>query len=747
MPDGQTERSINLLGATRIGIGAIVGGGILVLAGPAFLATGPSVVLAFALNGVLAFMTAMSFAEMTSTYPRSGGAYSFGRRVLSVRAAFGAGWVLWLAYLVAGVLYALGFGVYAARLILAIFEAIGIDGPDWLSTHGGAVALAVVAIGVYTLTLVRQATGGGDVSAWGKVVVLGVLVLGGIWAVITSEPGTIKSGMLPFMPNGATGFITAMGLSFIAFQGFDLIATVASEVQDPERNIPKAMFYSLGTAIGIYLPLLVIVACVGVEFGGKITALAAKDPDTLMATAVGQYMGPAGTWLVLIAAVLATLSALNANLLAASRVAHTMAKDRTLPWIMGVSDEKRGTPTMALYSSALAMGALLFMVPDLSTAGAAAGLIFLLSFAMTHFTAYLARTRRTTVAETAYSSPWFPFVPIVGGLACAALAVFQLLAQPNAGAITLVWLGLGVVLYRGLFSSRAEVVDAAAEAGDEELVQLRGLSPLMLVPVHNPQNAAALVQVASLLTPPVAGRVLLLSVARQDAIDPGEEIRASLAPVEQGMRRAISAGRFPEAMTTVASDPWDEIARVARERGCERLLMGLTEIDGEGTLDRLERLFNDVNCDLSILRAPPEWELSQVKRVLVPVGGQGNHDELRARLLASLGRQRGLHVHFLRVVPDSTSESEQRSLERGLQRRAKVEVATAHTVEVVPSDDVRGTIIDRVNDCDLVVLGLQRSRKQQKTFGQLSLDLAQTTNTAMIMLGGRNPTGLVIWRP
>ena len=115
MDDGQTQRSINLLGATRIGIGAIVGGGILVLAGPAFIATGPSAVLAFALNGVLAFMTAMSFAEMASAHPRSGGAYTFGRRVLSVRAAFGTGWVLWLAYIVAGVLYGLGFGVSAVR--------------------------------------------------------------------------------------------------------------------------------------------------------------------------------------------------------------------------------------------------------------------------------------------------------------------------------------------------------------------------------------------------------------------------------------------------------------------------------------------------------------------------------------------------------------------------------------------------------------------------------------------------------
>jgi basic amino acid/polyamine antiporter, APA family len=737
----QTKRSIGLLGATQIGIGAIVGGGILVLAGPAFSATGPSAILAFALNGILAFMTAMSFAEMVSAYPHSGGAYAFGRRVLSVRVAFGVGWVLWLAYIVAGVLYALGFGVYAVQLIEATFLAMGVDAPDDLVGHGGAIALAVMAIGAYTLSLIRRANGGGQLAAWGKVFVLGVLVLVGIWGMLRSPPGTIQRTMAPFMPYGTLGLFSAMGLSFIAFQGFELIATVASEVKEPARTIPRAMFYSLWTALAIYIPLLVVVVSVGVPDGSNVTEMATQNSDTLMATAVFHYMGPIGTWLVLIAAVLATLSALNANLFAASRVAQSMAQDRTLPWVIGLKHETRGTPVMALYSSALAMGALLFMVPDLSTAGAAASLIFLVSFALTHRTAYLARKRRTTMSDSIYLSPLFPAVPIVGGVACTALAIFQAIAQPNAGAIALVWLGLGGVLYRAVFSSQAQIVDAAAEAGDEELVRLRGLSPLMLLPVHNPQNAASLVQLASALTPSQIGKVLLLSVIRRSAPNPSLEIENRLVPIQRGMDRAVKAGRFPEAMTTIADDPWVEIARVARERRCERMLLGLTHLDGESTIERLEELINEVDCDLSILRAPQDWDLSQVKRILVPIGGQGNHDELRARLLASLGRQGDHHVSFLRVVAPSASPAERQSLQRSLERRATVEGATDFSVDVVASDDVSATIIEYTDACDLVVLGLQRSDHSRKAFGHLSLEISRRTDTAMIMLGGRKPSG------
>src|SRR5262245_59291755 len=105
-PDS-SRRSLGLIGASLGGVGAIVGGGILVLAGVAFRATGPSAVLAFLLNGVIALLTALSFAEMSTAFPESGGPYLFAKRVLSVRAAFGVGWILWFAYIVAGVLYAL----------------------------------------------------------------------------------------------------------------------------------------------------------------------------------------------------------------------------------------------------------------------------------------------------------------------------------------------------------------------------------------------------------------------------------------------------------------------------------------------------------------------------------------------------------------------------------------------------------------------------------------------------------------
>ncbi len=86
-----------------MGVGAIVGGGILVLGGVALAESGPGAIAAFAINGLVAGLTALSFAEMSSAFPESGGAYTFAKKVLSVRLAFAVGWVLWFASIVAAV--------------------------------------------------------------------------------------------------------------------------------------------------------------------------------------------------------------------------------------------------------------------------------------------------------------------------------------------------------------------------------------------------------------------------------------------------------------------------------------------------------------------------------------------------------------------------------------------------------------------------------------------------------------------
>ncbi len=111
-------------------------------------------------------------------------------------------------------------------------------------------------------------------------------------------PGVIAERFSPFFSEGGLGLIKAMGFTFIALQGFDLIAAVAGEVKEPGRNLPRAMIFSLLIAIGIYLPLLFLVAAACAGPGESIVELSRQDPEGIIALAARRFLGDAGFWLV-----------------------------------------------------------------------------------------------------------------------------------------------------------------------------------------------------------------------------------------------------------------------------------------------------------------------------------------------------------------------------------------------------------------------------------------------------------------
>jgi basic amino acid/polyamine antiporter, APA family len=736
--NGAVPRTIGLLGATGVGLGAIVGGGILVLAGVAFSATGPGAIVAFAINGFVAVLTALSFAEMSSAFPESGGAYAYAKKVLSVRVAFAVGWVLWFAYIVAGVLYALGFAEYAALVLIEVSRtAFGVV-PAWLTSHNTVLVLALLATIAFSASLIRKAAGGGPWATVGKVIVFIALIAAGLWVLASRPSGTVGAALSPLFPRGSIGLLQAMGFTFIALQGFEVIAAVAGEVKKPERNIPRAMLLSLGSALVIYIPLLFVIATVGVPGGESLVAMSTKDPETVMAVAVRNFLGPVGYWAVILAAILSTLSALEANILAASRVALSMGRDRTLPSVLTRTYAKSGTPVMAIYATALALVVTMVMVPNVAAAGAAASLIFLVSFAIAHATSWLARRRSgSSGSQDTFRTPLFPMVPVVGGIACVTLAVFQAFAVPAAGGIVTVWLGLGVILYIALFARGARIVDAYAEAADPSLVKYRGRSPLVLVPIANPANAPALVGVAGAMAPPIVGRVLLLSVVKlqEELRDVAASIDGAQNVLHESLTTALELNYTPEALVTMSTSPWTEIVRVANDYDCESLLLGMHQL-GQNGHESLQQLLNDVDCDVTILRSVPGWRLDEAKRVLIPIGGKGVHDELRARLVGSLVRTAPRKLTFMQVLPKDTSDARCEDARRALLQLALDEAATQPETIVARGDDAVELIASEADRNDLMILGLPRIQGR-KVLGEFALRLTSRVHCSTILISRR----------
>ena len=717
-----------------------MGGGVLLLAGVAFSTTGPSAVIALALNGVIALLTALSFAEMAARFPQSGGTYTFAKKALSVEAAFAVGWMVWFASIVAGALYALGFGEFARVLLTEAYRGCIGPPPEWLAGRNAGTGLAIGATTCFALSLIRSVRSGSQWINIAKVAVFAVLVLAGLWALPGRSSHDLQQSLTPFFAAGAVGLVQAMGFTFIALQGFDLIAAVGGEVRDPSRTIPRAMLLSLGTALAIYLPLLLVVATVGMAPGQSVLEASRANPETVVAVAAENYLGPWGYWLVLCAAVLSTLSALQANVFAASRIAYSMARDRTLPPFFGVVSKDRKIPFAAVIVVACIIVVIILFVPSVAEAGAAASLAFLITFALAHWIAVLVR-RRSRGRPAQFRVPFFPLVPVVGGVSCLSLAVFQGITVPEAGLIAAAWLAAGGILFLGLLARSARVVDAASSAFDPEAARLRGHSPLVLVPIANPENAQALVAVANSLAPPSVGRVLLLSVVvGPEGWKPREDPRplhAAQAVLSEAISASVDAGWFPEALATVSPQPWEEITRVAKIHDCESLLLGLSDISEDAPGTPLDRLINAVDSDIVVLRAHTGWQLSETHNILVPMGGRSSHDQLLARFLGSLLRTKDRTVTFLRVLGEHVTRKEHATAKRELRRAAR-NLSPGHSeVKTVLDDRAVDAVVEHAEHSDLVVLGVQRVRRH-KLFGHFALEVARRTTCPIVVLSHRD---------
>jgi amino acid transporter len=195
-------------------VGSIVGGGILALAGTAFAEAGPSAVLAITLNGVIALLTASSFAELSTRFPESGGSYAFARKALAIEAAFVVGWIFWFALIASAVLYAVGFGEFVVIGLEGIWQPLAGDVPVWMSHRAAVVAAALIPTAFCAARFIRTSDGGAVWINVGKVVAYAVLIAAGV-AVIVREPGvSVAARMTPFMPGGWAGVLHVMGLTF-----------------------------------------------------------------------------------------------------------------------------------------------------------------------------------------------------------------------------------------------------------------------------------------------------------------------------------------------------------------------------------------------------------------------------------------------------------------------------------------------------------------------------------------------------
>ena len=419
--------SLSLLDATMVGIGAMIGAGIFVLTGLAVEISGPAAIVAFALNGGVTTFTALSYAELAAAIPRNGGGYAYVREVFSAPVSFVMGWTRWFTYMIAGSLYALGF----ASNFVEFGHIYGVELP------GPTVGYALVAVAaLVTLNaLSTEASGKGETAiTLVKIAILGVFVAFGLTATRTAE-------FDPLFSNGALAVLPAMGLTFIAFQGYDLIATVTEEVENPRVNIPRAILLSVVVTVVVYL--LVVFVAIG-TLGAEALGGAG---ETAIAQAAEGFMPRfplvgTGASLIAFGAVFSTISALNAVVIGSSRVAFAMGREGQLPARLGRFHHRYGTPLVAIAASAVLMLVAVVVVP-IRVVGNLASLFSLLGFVVVNLALIRLRQRQPDL-QRPFEVPFYPLPPILGIVCNLLLGLF---IDPFTWALALGWLAFGGVVY------------------------------------------------------------------------------------------------------------------------------------------------------------------------------------------------------------------------------------------------------------------------------------------------------------
>ena len=446
------EANLTLLDATMIGMGAMIGAGIFVLTGLAAEIAGPAAILVFALNGAVTAFTGLSYAELASSIPKSGGGYAFVREVFDDLSSFIMGWMLWFAYMIAGALYALGFAPNFIELlhVYGFTAAPGEIGNLMLPVINVGVPpsflLAFTAVlGLVALNAVSTAASGSVETIFTTIKVLILLVFVGFGFASTSFTSAEFQPLFP--ADGPAAVLPAMGLTFIAFEGYDLITTVTEEVENPRENIPKAIFVSLVATVIVYL--LVVTVAVG-TLGADGLAEAGEAGIAQAATSfmpTFPVIGNGGA-VIVFGAVFSTLTALNAVVIASSRVAFSMGREGQLLPSFGQLHHKYGTPFVAILTSAVVM--LGSVVLPTQSAGNMSSLFFLLSFIVVNASVIKLRRERPNMRRP-YEMPLYPVPAVLGILLnlilTGVLIEFLLRTDQLALLLSGAWIVVGVIVY------------------------------------------------------------------------------------------------------------------------------------------------------------------------------------------------------------------------------------------------------------------------------------------------------------
>ncbi len=429
MKPGHNEK-LTLKEVVAMGVGGMIGGGIFSVLGLAIAQAGHAAPLAFALGGMIALITGMAYARLGLKFQSDGGSFTYLEKAFRQPNVAGiGGWLLLAGYIGTLGLYAYTFGTYGSA-VLGLGEQAN---PLVHHLLASFVLLIFLAINLYGI----KASGSTELLiVTVKVLILSLFAVIGLFFVQTNL-------LLPVFDRGQLGVLMGAALIFVAYEGFELIPNAVNEMVDPEHNLTRGIFWSIGITLAIYV--LVSLVAVGNLTPEEIN----RYGEYALAVAAKPFLGQAGFLLIGLAALFSTASAINATLFGTARLGKAMAKEKELPEAFAFVRCNSNIPWFSL--SVITLLSLAFVnLGDLTIIASFSSSSFLLIFFSINLSAWRLR-------QHIGIPPWYPLLGMLGTLA-AWLTLMAYLWQTSRESLAWIGFGYGIVVVAELLFSHRRII-------------------------------------------------------------------------------------------------------------------------------------------------------------------------------------------------------------------------------------------------------------------------------------------------
>ncbi len=423
------ERSLGLYPTMMISMGAMIGSGIFVLPALGYKKAGPAVILAYVISALVVLPAALSKAEMATAMPEAGGTYLYIDRALGPLFGTIAGLGSWFSLTFKSSFALMGLGAY-----LLLFAPIAQE------------SIKLVALGLGLIVVLLNISGT-ELSGRVQAIIVSLVVVGLVGYTINAGVYADYSRLTPFVTHGSWGVITAAAFVFVSFAGVTKIASIAEEVKNPGKNLPRAMLGSMGIMTAIYVAVV-----------GAIVVL--TDPETLMhggpggsasltpmADGAANLFGGFGVVIISVIAVVALTSMANAGVLSTSRFPLAMSRDNLVPPQLQTVDDRFKTPRNSILLTGALLMILIAFVPVIELAKLASAFKILV-FSISNLALIAFREADVPSYDPEFTTPGYPYVQlfgIVGGF----VLLTQMGTLPILGAIGIILGGIAIYFLYG----------------------------------------------------------------------------------------------------------------------------------------------------------------------------------------------------------------------------------------------------------------------------------------------------------